>query len=138
MKIITLQGKEYRGEIIAKGNDCRNLDIYKVRLEDGRVGMVHADNIKDEETKEEKMLSTLKSELKANNIEFYSMEDYVGITTDSEGLDITIGIEEEQYDVYICEREEINNFGDYNEEVLEDKYYKTVKGAIRLVKKYVG
>ena len=51
MKIITLQGKEYRGEIIRKGNDSRNLNIYQVRLEDGRVGMVHEDNIREEKIK---------------------------------------------------------------------------------------
>ena len=51
MKIITLQGKEYKGEIIRKGNDCRGLNIYQVRLEDGRVGMVHEDNIRDEKVK---------------------------------------------------------------------------------------
>ena len=134
MKIITLQGKEYRGEIIAKWNDCRNLDIYKVRLEDGRVGMVYADNIR-----EEVKLNALEAEMKANNIEFYEMEDnYYTIETGSEELNITIEIENDKYRVYICENEEVNNFGDYNEEVLEEKYYKTIKGAIRLVKKYVG
>ena len=134
MKIITLQGKEYRGEIIAKGNDCRNLDIYKVRLEDGRVGMVYADNIR-----EEVKLNALEAEMKANNIEFYEMEDnYYTIETGSEELNITIEIENDEYRVYICENEEVNNFGDYNEEVLEEKYYKTIKGAIRLVKRYVG
>ena len=126
--------KEYRGEIIAKGNDCRNLDIYKVRLEDGRVGMVYADNIR-----EEVKLNALEAEMKANNIEFYEMEDnYYTIETGSEELNITIEIENDKYRVYICENEEVNNFGDYNEEVLEEKYYKTIKGAIRLVKKYVG
>ena len=134
MKIITLQGKEYRGEIIAKSNDTRNLDIYKVRLEDGRVGMVHANNIR-----EEVKLNALETEMKANNIEFYEMEDnYYTIETGSEELDITIEIEDGEYRVYICEKEEVNNFGDCNEEVLEEKYYKTVKGAIRLVRKYVG
>jgi hypothetical protein len=48
MKIITLQGKEYRGEILRKGNDSRGLNIYQVKLEDGRVGMVHKDNIREE------------------------------------------------------------------------------------------
>lgn len=81
MKIITLQGKEYKGEIISKGNDCRNLDIYKVRLEDGRVCMVHIDNIRDEKIKG------------SSKIEFGKFEDddkrflTVDITTKSNNLE---------------------------------------------------
>lgn len=82
MKIISLQGKEYRGEIIEKSNDCRNLDIYKVRLEDGRVCMAHIDNIRDAKIKgsakidfnkfeddDNKRFLTIDITTKSNNIE---------------------------------------------------------------------
>ena len=82
MKIISLQGKEYRGEIIGKSNDCRSLDIYKVRLEDGRVCMTHINNIRDVKIKgsakidfnkfeddDNKRFLTIDITTKSNNIE---------------------------------------------------------------------
>ena len=56
---------------------CLKTKRASIVLEDGRVGMVHADNIR-----EEVKLNALEAEMKANNIEFYEMEDnyLVGVT----------------------------------------------------------
>lgn len=145
MKIITLNGKEYRGEIIRKGNDSRNLNIYQVRLEDGRTGMVHADNIRDEKvelTMEEQVVELCK-EMQVNY---------------SNGIQDEIVVEGFDYIVYIHIDEETKTFDmstlntnvDWDAKEAEDIYFdmsdayknqvsrKTLKAVKNYIERYVG